>query len=107
MIIVIKEKLIISSKKYFRMCFQIIDKIFYVGVLRERRYGKSIVLIIISKIGKKDKSAEYLVSKLSITFHHFFHVFLQTTSEDFFVVVYYLGNNYLTTWLIIICALTV
>lgn len=68
--------------------------------------GKVLYLYYNLKNRKKDKSAEYLVSKLSITFHHSSHIFLQMTSEGFFVV-YYLGNNYLTTWLIKICALTV
>lgn len=68
--------------------------------------GKVLYLYYNLKNRKKGKSAEYLMSKLSITFHHFFHIFLQITSEGFFVV-YYLGNNYLTTWLIKICAPTV
>lgn len=49
--------------------------------------GKVLYLYYNLKNRKKDKSAEYLVSKLSITFHHFFHIFLQMTSEGFLLYI--------------------
>lgn len=78
------------------MCFQNIDKIFYVGFEGEKVWEKYCIYYTLKNREKKTKVQNIWCQNYPLLSITFFHIFLQMTSEDFVVVVYYLGNNYLT-----------